>query len=437
MIDPAAFPLTTRLDRRGLLALGAAAGLSAAALPGLARAASDRDLLPHVRAVLARWTGPGRFPGMVASLGLPGREPHYALSGTQGFTQGTPMGPDSLFRIYSMTKPITGMAVMQLIDDGLLGLDQPLYDILPAFRHMQVQDSYDGSITALHPAPRPITIRHLLTHTGGIGYAIVQKGPIKALMEEKGLIAGQVSRLKLPGVFDGTPVGSLALFADRLASVPLVADPGTRWSYSMGFDLLGRVIEVVSGLPFARYLGDVVLGPAGMTSTFFQVPASQAHRMTTNYGALGQGLVPIDEGQSSIFLDPPPFAFGGSGLVSSPRDYDRFLRLLAQFGKLDGRRVLGELAVRVGTANLLPEGVAGPVTKGRPSHFGAGGRVGLGSEAGMFGWSGAAGTVGMVDMARGLRSQIFVQFMPPDATTLLPEFQSALKADVTALVENH
>ncbi|TYC87497.1 serine hydrolase [Novosphingobium sp. BW1] len=423
------------LDRRRLLMLGAAAGLGAPLLPRLALAAQDRDLLPRVRAVLARWTGPGRFPGMIATLGLPGQAPEYVLSGMQSFTEDTAMRPDSLFRIYSMTKPVTGMAAMQLIADGLLGLDQPLHEILPEYANMRVQDRYDGSLDELHDAPRAITIRHLLTHTAGLGYTIVQKGPIKGLMEDKGLIPGQVSRMKVPGIFAGETVGSLDLFASRLAQVPLVADPGTKWIYSMGLDLVGRVIEVVSGLSFDRYLSKVIFAPAGMESTAFQVPREEAGRLTTNYGALGEGLVPIDKGEDSIYLDPPPFPFGGAGLVSTPADYDRFLRLLAQFGELDGRRILSELAVRTGTRNLLPDGVAGPVTQGRPSGFGAGGRVGMGPESGMFGWSGAAGTVAMVDMAKGLRSQIFVQFMPPEASRLLPEFQSALKADVTALLE--
>ncbi len=423
------------LDRRRLLLLGVAAGLGTTGLSRLAHAAQARELLPRVRDVLARWTGPGRFPGLIASLGLPGEAAHYVLSGRESFTQDAAMSPDSLFRIYSMTKPITGMAAMQLVAEGRLGLDQPLYDILPAFRDMQVQDQYDGSLTQLHRARTAITIRHLLTHTSGLGYPIIQKGPIKALMEKEGLVPWQISHFKVPGAFGGTPVRSLSLFAERLARVPLVADPGTRWSYSAGLDLMGRVIEVVTGTPFDRHLAETILTPAGMTSTVFQVPRSEAGRLTTNYGALGTGLVPIDEGETSVYLDPPAFPFGGSGLVSSPRDYDRFLRLLAQGGVLDGRRVLAEAAVRQGTANLLPAGVAGPVVAGEPSLFGAGGRVGMGPQAGLFGWSGAAGTLGMVDRVRGLRWQIFAQFMPPQSNSLLPEFGTALKADLTALLE--
>ncbi|SFF74786.1 CubicO group peptidase, beta-lactamase class C family [Novosphingobium sp. CF614] len=420
-----------------LLRMGAGAGLGAALMPRLALAASDPDLLPQVRALVERWVGPGRFPGIVASLGMPGREPEYVARGSEGFNDGDAMTADSLFRIYSMTKPVVGMAAMQLIAEGKLGLDQPLFEILPKYRHMMVQDSYDGSITELHPAPRPVTIRQLMTHTSGIGYTIVQKGPIKTLMEDKGLVAGQVSRMEIPGLSRGTPVHGLDVFADRLAEVPLVCDPGTRWSYSMGLDLMGRVIEVVAGKRFDAYLRETIFEPAGMASTTFQVPAADAHRLTTNYGVLGQVLVPIDPGDSSIFLDKPPFPFGGAGLVSSPCDYDRFLRMLAQFGTIDGQRVLSETAVRSGTQDLLPAGMTIPAGFGGAAGFGAGGRVGKGAEAGIYGWSGAAGTVGMVDMLHALRSQIFVQFMPPNAYDLLPEFQTALKADVMAILEKH
>lgn len=427
--------LEAAVDRRALLYMGICAGLGGALMPRLVSAADDPDLLPRVRAVIERWVGPGKFPGMVASLGIPGREPEYVARGSEGFNDGDAVTPDSLFRIYSMTKPVTGMATMQLIEEGRLALDQPLYDILPRYRHIMVQNTYDGSITELHPAPWPITIRQLVTHTSGIGYSIVQQGPIRRLMEEKGLVAGQVSRMKVPELFRGEAVHGLDVFADRLAEVPLVCDPGTRWSYSMGLDLMGRVIEVVTGRSFDAHLREAIFEPAGMTSTFFQVPAGDAPRLTTNYAALGKVLVPIDPGAASIFLDKPPCPFGGAGLVSSPRDYDRFLRMLAQFGMIDGRRVLGERAVRTGTQDLLPAGVTIPAGFGGTAGFGAGGRVGKGAESGIFGWSGAAGTVGMVDMIHALRSQIFVQFMPPDALGLLPEFQTALKADVMALLE--
>lgn len=427
--------LSATIARREFLRIGTLAGVGAALWPRLAYAAAQPELLPNIRAFVRRWVSPGRFPGMVASIGLPGRDAEFVAMGSEGFTDADAVTPDSLFRIYSMTKPITGMATMDLIAKGKLALDQPLYDILPAYRQMQVQNTYDGSITELHPAPRPITIRHLLTHTSGLGYPIIQQGPINHLMLDKGLMAGQVSRLEIPGFSWGTPARGLKAFATTLAEVPLVRDPGTVWSYSLGLDVLGAVIEAVSAKPFDVFLRDTIFGPAGMDSTFFQVPSSAAKRLTTNYGVVHDIFIPIDKGSDSIFLDQPAFPMGGAGLVSSPRDYDRFLRMLAQGGELGGKRVLPAEAVGLGTSNLLPSGVAGPDFGGFRGHFGAGGFTGVGAEAGLFGWAGAAGTVGTVDMARGVRSQIFVQFMPPNALSVLDEYKAAVTADLKQLME--
>ena len=425
--------LQREIGRRELLRLGAMAGVGAALTPRLAWAAEQPELSPQVAAVIERWVGPGKFPGMVAALGLPGREPHFVSRGTDSFTDPDMQGPDSLYRIYSMTKPITGMAAMLLIGEGKLRMDQPVADILPKFAGMQVQKTYDGSITDLEPARTPITIRHLLTHTSGLSYSIIQRGPIKTLLEDNGVIAGQMSRLPVPGLIRGKPVEGLANFADRLATMPLVYQPGTRWSYGVGLDLMGRVIEVVSGRPFDVFLKERLFDPIGMNSTWFQVPASEAKRFTTNFGAAGNLLVPLDPGETSIYLDKPAFPFGGAGLVSSPRDYDRFLMMLANHGTASGRRVIPEDAVRQGTGNLLPPGVAGPAIMAPASNFGAGGRVGIGAEEGIFGWAGAAGTVGTVDIRRGIRSGIYVQFMPPNANSLLGDYQQALRADVMAL----
>jgi CubicO group peptidase (beta-lactamase class C family) len=429
---------TARFDRRGILAGGLAAGASSLLLPGLAQAQAAPASFPRLTALLEKWVGPGKFPGIVAGVGLPGRDPQFVVRGTEGNGDTDPITPDSLFRIYSMTKPVTGVAAMMLVDEGKLGLDQPLSDILPKFAKMNVQVTPDGSVTDLRPARNPILIRNLMTHTAGLGYSIIQRGPIKALMEERGVVAGQITKLPVPvpGFDRGKAVPSLALFADRLADIPLVHEPGTTWSYSMGLDLLGRVIEVVSGRPFEVFLQERLFGPAGMTSTWFQVPASEARRLTTNYVLAGQTFLPIDPSATSIYLDKPPFPFGGAGLVSTPRDYDRFLRMLAQYGRIDGRRLMSEPAVRVATSNLLPDGVdmkmMAMMGQGA-SGFGAGGRIGLGPEAGIFGWAGAAGTVGTVDMRRGIRSSIFLQFMPPNGLPVLTEYQQALQADLAAL----
>jgi CubicO group peptidase (beta-lactamase class C family) len=426
-----------RLSRRSLLRGGALLG-AGAALGGwggavLAQAAPHE--WAHVAALIDKYVGARKVANIVAALGWGQYEPTFIAKGDLAIGADAPAGSDSLYRIYSMTKPITGMAAMQLIDEGRMGLDQPLAEILPRFAEMRVQKTYDGSIADLEPAARPITIRHLLTHTAGLGYSIIQKGPIRDAYIAAGVIPGQVSNLPAATALfgRGETVRSLATFADRLAELPLVYQPGTHWSYSVGLDLMGRVIEVVSGQPFDSFLQDRIFAPAGMTSTWFRVPASEVGRLTTNYGIVRGMAIPIDPARQSIYLDPPAFPFGGAGLVSSPRDYDRFLRMLIGYGKIDGTRVLSELAVRVGTSNLLPDGVSTKGTFADGGGFGAGGRVGLGEQAGTYGWGGAAGTVAFADLRHGLRANLMTQYMPSDAYPIHAEFPAAVLADLAAV----
>jgi CubicO group peptidase (beta-lactamase class C family) len=428
--------MSNHVHRREALRLASAAGLSALLPSRVLAAGAPPELAGNLKAFARKWVGPGKVPGMVIALGLPGRQTRYIAQGSQGFIDSDAMGPDTLFRIYSMTKPVTGMAAMLLVDEGWVGLDQPISDFLPKFAKMNVQVTPDGSITEVKPAKNLITVRHLITHTSGLAYGIVQQGPIRQVLFEKGLIPGQVSRLTLPGLDRGRHVRGLAAFADGMAALPLVHEPGTRWSYSPGLDLMGRVIEVASGQTFDAFLKERFFGPLGMTSTGFRVERADVARLATNYAVVAGRLVPIDLPESSIYLDRPAFLYGGAGLVSTPRDYDRFLRMIGGLGALDGKRVMSEAAVRLGTSNLLPPAVPkGAIMGMKLDAFGAGGRVGTGPEAGIFGWSGAAGTVGMVDMRSGLTSAIYAQFMPPDALALLPEFQQALRADATALLE--
>jgi CubicO group peptidase (beta-lactamase class C family) len=421
------------LSRRELFRTGGWLGLGAglAAVPwGRAIAAPAPSAWPMVAAMLDRYVDGGKLAGAVAALGFGEAGPQFISRGRQSLDQTAPMGPDSLFRDYSMTKPITGMAAMMLIDEGKMALDQPLADILPGFAHMKVQVTPDGSITDLRPATRPITLRMLLTHTAGLGYTIIQKGPIKTAYEAAKLVPGQVTRLPIPGIGGLDIQPTLAAFADKLAEMPLVYEPGTQWSYSVGLDLMGRVIEVVSGQPFEAFLRDRIFAPCGMTSSFFQVPGDEVGRLTTNYAVRDGTLFPLDPAKTSIYLDRPPFAFGGAGLVSSARDYDRFLEMLLGYGAIGKTRVMSEKAVRLGTSNLLPPGAAIKGTWIEGAGFGAGGRVGLGDQAGTFGWDGAAGTIAFADFRHRLRASLFVQIMPSDVYPLLKEFTEAVRGDL-------
>ena len=421
------FTLTRRQWLGGAAALGAGA-----ALPAWAQ---GPQAWPNVTRLIASYVDARKVANMLVTLGIGQADPTVIAAGVDSFTAPRRSDIDSIYRIYSMTKPITGMAAMILIDEGKLGLDQPLHEILPAFRNMQVQKVYDGPITAdnLEPAIRPITIRQMLTHTAGIGYGIVQSGPIAEAFRNRGVVPGLVTRLQMLPVFRGTAVRGLEAFADRLAEFPLVYQPGTRWSYSMAFDLMGRVIEVVSGQPFERFLHERFFDPLGMSTTHFQVPRAKAERMTTSYFLANGTLVPIDLGNDSIYFDEVPLPFGGSGLAGTPRDYDRFLEMLLGYGEFEGKRIMSERAVRLGTSNLLPDTVApGSAYEQGAWDYGAGGRVGKGENAGAYGWAGAAGTLGFIYRPLNLRAALYTQYMPSTAYPLIDEFPAAIRADLAA-----
>jgi CubicO group peptidase (beta-lactamase class C family) len=427
--------LTRRQWLAGTAVLGAAGTLPP--LPAWARAPTA---WPAVSRLVSSYVDARKVANMVAAVGQGQAEPTVIAAGVDSFTVTRKSDLDSIYRIYSMTKPITGMATMMLVDEGKLGLDQPLHEILPRFRTMQVQKVYDGPITAdnLEPANGPITIRHMLTHSAGLGYGIVQSGPIAAAFRERGVVPGLVTRLQALPIFRGNSVKGLEAFADRLAEFPLVYQPGTRWSYSTGLDLMGRVIEVVSGRSFDRFLQERLFDPLGMNDTHFQVPRSKADRMTTSYFLTSGTLLPIDLGNDSIYFDDPPLPFGGSGLASTPRDYDKFLRMLTGLGMFGGTRVMSEAAVRLGTSNLLPTTVQqGPANGGlgldlQRYGFGAGGRVGKGLLSGVYGWAGAAGTAAFADVNSGLRGGIFTQYMPSSAYPLTEQFAEAMLGDALA-----
>jgi CubicO group peptidase (beta-lactamase class C family) len=417
------------LTRRNLLHAGAGLGI-AALLPGWAHAAAplpsiDRQW-PKVTALLDGYVTPRKLPGALAAFGWGAGPLGVIARSTQSFDDPAPMTADSLFRVYSMTKPVAGMAAMILIDEGKLGLDQALADIFPEFANPQVAIDPTQGLES-RPATGQITIRQLLTHTSGLGYSIGGNKVAQELMR-LGVVPAVVSRLQVPGMTSDVPTPGPDEFIKRAATVPLVADPGALWSYSMGLDILGLAIGRVVGKPFGDFLQERLFGPAGMTSSFFQVPASAASRLTTNYAMVAGIPAPIDKPADSVFRDPPAFAFGGAGLVASAADYDRFLMLLVNGGRIGGKQVIPERAVALGMSNLLPPAAVTKNTMAAGTGFGAGGKVGLGADAGSFGWSGAAGTMGFVNTRLGLRAGLYIQSMPGRTY----EFLDAVNADVLA-----
>lgn len=425
-----------------LLAAASVAWAQAQPAPQAAPVAAAASPLPAVQALLNGYVRDGKAAGLVAAFGMGDLPTVFVSSGRIADEAGAPAaGPDSLWRIYSMTKPVTGMAAMKLIEEGKLGLDDPVSKYFPAYARIRVFTGDPAVSLDSAPAKNVLTVRHLLTHSGGLSYNILAKGKLLAEYDRLGLLPGAVSRDSEEKAQLVRPK-SLQAFAERLATVPLLFEPGTKWSYSVGLDLLGAVIEKASGMSFDGYVQSRILDPLKLSSTYWTVPASAAGRLSTNYVWVAGKRVPLDPGAASIWLAPPTFPYGGAGLVSSARDYDRFLHMLANSGTLDGVQVLKPETARLAMSNLLPAGVTfggigggtGGTTAPVPMGFGAGGSVyladGPGVSKGTYGWGGAAGTIAFVDPVRRIRGTVMVQYFPAEQWPLRRDIVGALAQDM-------
>lgn len=408
-----------------------------------------RAMLPTTQALFDGYVRDRKMPGIVAAFGVGDRPTLFVQSGRIATDAAAPQATsDTLWRVYSMTKPITAMAAMILIEEGKIGLDDPVSKYIPAFGTMKVATNPEASLASV-PAARPITVRMLLTHTSGLSYNIMAKGALLKEYERLGNLPAAVGASVEPAMRRTRPA-TLAAFADRVAQAPLIAQPGTAWNYSVGMDVMGRVIEVAGGMPFDRFVTTRIFAPLKMTSSYWTVPASEASRLATNYAFTGPGadapMVPLDPGATSVWLSPPSFPYGGAGLVMSARDYDRFLHMLADEGALDGVRIMKPETVRLAMSNLLPAGVTyggvggttgGATAQTTPMGYGAGGSVyltdgpgGMPSK-GTYGWGGAAGTVAFVDPVKKVRGTIMVNYFPADRWPVRTETVTALAADLS------
>lgn len=436
--------LTSFLTATATIALLAGAGIARqAAMPAPAPVAASATAspLPATQALYASYVASNKMPGIVGAFGAGDRPTLFVSAGKIATdADAAPAGPDSLWRVYSMTKPITAMAAMILIEDGKMSLDEPVSDFLPAFKNMRVQ--LNENTTDSRPAARPITIRNLLTHTAGLGYTIITKGPLLQLYIDKGLTPGQINAADEANQRKTRPA-TLQEFANKVATVPLIADPGTKWSYSIGLDVMGAVIEKASGMRFDAFVQARIFDPLKMKSSFWSVPASEVGRLSTNYVFLpGDKMFAFDPAATSVYLNPPSFPYGGAGLVMSARDYDIFLHMLQNYGELNGVRIMKPETAKLAMSNLLPAGVefggvsgATGGTSGPKMGFGAGGSVVLEDKensmgAGTYGWGGAAGTAAWVNPVKKLRGTIMVNYFPADKWPIREQTVKALVSDL-------
>ena len=311
-----------------------------------------------------------------------------------------PLEPDDIFRIYSMTKPVTSVAAMILVDDGLLSLDDELGSVLPGFAGAQVHEN-----GGTRPPSRPILIRDLLMHTSGLTYGLFGESPVDSMYNRE-----------LNAVRAGTG-GDLVETIATIASLPLIDDPGARWNYSVSTDVLGRVVEVVSGQSLDDFLRERVFEPLGMEDTGFRVPADKLDRFTAMYVRGGDDLGAAGMPGDDPFTRPPAWLSGGGGLVSTARDYLRFCRMLLGGGELDGVRILRPGTVRLMTSNHLPDEMI-PILGLDDQGFGLGFAVSVGANAGSYWWSGIANTYFWVDPREEIVALAWTQLQPYGAAPL-------------------
>jgi CubicO group peptidase (beta-lactamase class C family) len=358
------------------------------------------------------------FAGMVTLVARGGQVAYLEAFGWQELECRRPMAPDTIFRIYSMTKPITSAAVMMLCEEGRLRLVDPVSQYIPDFKDLNVMVPRGGSDYDLVPANREVTIHDLMTHSGGLSYGFEAHSVLDRMYRET------LARIEK----EVEPVLEKRITAFIRAGLPLAFQPGGGFRYSLSIDVLGYVVQVASGQPFEDFLQCRVFDPLGMVDTGFWVPPEKILRLSPVYGpAEGGGLKVIQPGVGNAIAQPTRDPSGGGGLVSTASDYFHFGQMLLNGGELGGARLLGRKTVEWMLQNHLPEGIH-PMDE-LCNGFGLGGSVllhpGLShrpGSAGKFGWGGAANTEWWIDPAEDLQCLLMLQYMPAFTIPIVEDF---------------
>jgi CubicO group peptidase (beta-lactamase class C family) len=370
-----------------------------------------------------RYVDAGRIAGCQVAVARHGSVAYFRSLGQMDRERGRPVVDDAIWRIYSMTKPITGVALLTLYERGLFQLDDRVSRYIPSWRGLQVRERGDDGSERLVPPAREMTVRNLLMHMSGLrfpgGLTILDILSPKAL--ESGATAAPGGR--------GGLGATLESMVERLAEQPLDFHPGTHWSYTISTDVCARLVEVLSGQPFDEYLATTVVGPLGMVDTGFFVPDDKADRLAASYRRNSRKeLALVDDPETSPYRRKPSFLSGGGGLVSTTADYLRFCQMLLGGGELDGVRILSRKTVELMATNHLPGGAdmrsfALPGGYGEVEFDGMGfgltvsvalgpARTGVVGSAGEFMWGGAASTIFWVDPAEDLTVVFMTQLLP-------------------------
>lgn len=392
-----------------------------------------------------RYLDTGRFPGTQLLVHRRGQLVHSSVQGYADLGRKTPMADDTIVRIYSMTKPITSVAFMMLVEEGRVALDEPVHKYIPEWKNLGVfqAGAYPAFLT--RPPTRPMMIVDLLRHTSGLTYGFQQRGNVDAAYRERKI--GEVEK-----------AGTLQTMIEDLAKIPLEFSPGEAWNYSVSTDVIGYLIQIISGKPFEQFLKERIFDPLGMTDTGFHVPADKVSRFAACYSADPQGALTFhaterkggmtlqDDPATSSFLTPPAFVSGGGGLCSTAADYLKFCHALLNGGELDGVRLIGPKTLALMTTNHLPGGRDLPEMSrsmfSEATYNGIGFGLGFSvtmdpaktlipGSPGEYAWGGAATTSFWIDPAEELIAIFMTQVLPSSAYPVRRELRTMIYSAIT------
>ncbi len=366
--------------------------------------------------LMDNYIDPGKITGCQVMVSRHGSPAYFRSFGMMDRERDKPVQDDTIFRIYSMTKPITSIALMMLFEEGRFHLNDPVSRFIPSWKNHRVWVEGDGESMQTREPATPMTMRHVLSHTAGLTYGtslFPTKHPVDVSYDKVGV--------------NRDPGETVESFAAKLAQVPLRYDPGSQWCYSLATDVCGCLVEFISGMPFAQFLQERLFVPLGMHDTSFTVPDTKLDRFAASYGRRAdKSLKLLDDPQDSEYSKPNRFPSGGGGLVSTTADYGRFCEMLRRGGELDGQRIIGNRTLKLMHRNHLPNGVdLGSIAMGsfsETAYDGVGFGLGFASTlddvaagtigAGDYYWGGAASTIFWVDPVEDLFAIFMTQLMP-------------------------
>jgi CubicO group peptidase (beta-lactamase class C family) len=407
----------------------------------MSKAALDR-IEDHLK---RRYIDAGRFPGTQLLVYRRGKVVHSAVQGFADLERKAPVKDDTIFRIYSMTKPITSVAFMMLVEEGRVALDEPVHKYIPEWKNLGVFQAGIAPAFLTKPPARPMQIVDLMRHTSGLTYGFQQRSNVDAAYREKKI--GEVIK-----------AGTLQSMIDELAKTPLEFSPGEAWNYSVSTDVIGHLIGKISGIPFEQFLKERIFDPLGMADTDFFVPAGKAHRFAACYNADPAGMMSFhaaekkggltlqDDPATSSFLTKPSFISGGGGLCSTAADYLTFCRALLNGGELGDARLIGPKTLALMTTNHLPGGRDLPAMSrsmfAEATYNGIGFGLGFSvtmdpaqtlipGSAGEYAWGGAATTSFWIDPAEELIAIFMTQVMPSSAYPVRRELRTMIYSAIT------